>query len=346
MANKIDPLYLFIDTGVFLSFYAFANDDVEQLRKLTKLIKTGKLVLYVPDQVCDEFYRNRETKLAESMAVFQKNQVQKAVPRYMADYPETATFRTAVADMEKARDALVGRATKEAVDKQLAADTLFAEIVAEATVIKVTDDMMLRANRRRLRGNPPGKDSSLGDQINWEALLEAAPEGICLNVVAKDGDYSSKLDNSIRPFLADEWKKRKNGSIVLHPEIKPFLNASFPNIKLAVDVEKQAGVDRLVQSTNFQMTHDAIAALQIYVDALTWDDADTIFKAGLENTQIAWIGTDSDVAAFYRKLMEKFDAKLLDDRKEELRAKFKPDPFEQYAAYAEEMAAIDDDVPF
>ena len=29
-------VHLFIDTNVFLSFFAFTNDDVEQLRKLTK----------------------------------------------------------------------------------------------------------------------------------------------------------------------------------------------------------------------------------------------------------------------------------------------------------------------
>jgi predicted nucleic acid-binding protein len=54
-------VHLFIDTNIFLSFYAYASDDVEELRKLTKLISTDQLKLYLTEQVRDEFYRNRET---------------------------------------------------------------------------------------------------------------------------------------------------------------------------------------------------------------------------------------------------------------------------------------------
>ena len=40
-------LHLFIDTNIFLSFYAYTNDDVEELRKLISLIKTNQLKLYL-----------------------------------------------------------------------------------------------------------------------------------------------------------------------------------------------------------------------------------------------------------------------------------------------------------
>ena len=263
----------------------------------------------------------------------------------MDDYSQAATFKAAAAEMEKARDALVNQATAEAIEKRFAADTLFAEIVSAAGTIKVTDDIVARADYRRLRGNPPGKDATLGDQINWECLLDAAPDGITLNIVSKDGDYASKLDGGIRQFLMEEWEKLKKGHITLHSEIKPFLNHSFPDIKLAVDVEKQEAVSRLVQSGSFQTTHEAISALQIYIDALTWENADAIFNAGLQNTQIAWIGTDSDVRDFYRKLMDRFDSKLLADRKAELEDVFKSSVFDDYAEYAAMIAqdASEDD---
>jgi len=342
----VDTLHLFIDTNVFLSFYAFTNDDVEQLRKLTKLIQKKKLVLYITEQVRDEFYRNREQKIAESLGAFRKKEIGKTFPRYMADYPEADAFKLAAADMEKARDALATRATKDAKEKLLAADTLFAEILAVAGPIKVSDEIVVRANRRRIRGNPPGKENSFGDQINWECLLEAVPDGTDLNVVSKDGDYASKLDDAIRPFLADEWENRKSGSIKLHAEIKPFLNSSFPTIKLAIDVEKQIAVDRLIQSGSFSTTHEAIAELQLYLDAITWDDADAILVAGIANNQIAWIGTDYDVATFYRALIEKFETKLLDERIAELKALFKTDPFEEYAATVQSDPFADDIDPF
>lgn len=38
-------LHLFIDANIFLSFYAYTNDDIEELRKLVSLIKTQQLKL-------------------------------------------------------------------------------------------------------------------------------------------------------------------------------------------------------------------------------------------------------------------------------------------------------------
>jgi hypothetical protein len=52
-------MQLFIDANVFLSFYRFSSDDLEQLEKLTVLVKTGRIRLWLPEHVVDEFYRNR-----------------------------------------------------------------------------------------------------------------------------------------------------------------------------------------------------------------------------------------------------------------------------------------------
>lgn len=48
-------LHAVIDTNVFLAFYAYTKDDVEQLRIVSELIKSGKLVLYLPEQVVVNF---------------------------------------------------------------------------------------------------------------------------------------------------------------------------------------------------------------------------------------------------------------------------------------------------
>ena len=50
---------LFIDTNIFLSFFHFTKDDLEEIRKLEVLIDKKEVVLWLPEQVQDEFHRNR-----------------------------------------------------------------------------------------------------------------------------------------------------------------------------------------------------------------------------------------------------------------------------------------------
>jgi len=65
-------IHVFIDTTVFLSFFAYTNDDIEELKKLVGLIKNKKIALYLTDQVCCEFNRNRESKILQALADFGK----------------------------------------------------------------------------------------------------------------------------------------------------------------------------------------------------------------------------------------------------------------------------------
>jgi len=69
-------------------------------------------------------------------------------------------------------------------------------------------------------------------------------------------------------------------------------------------------VDALVSSSNFQQTHVAIAELMKIRGSLTTDDADKLANAALENKQIEWILTDSDVRDFYLWLLESFTQTL------------------------------------
>jgi predicted nucleic acid-binding protein len=53
---------LFLDANIFLSFYAFSNSDIEQLKQLKKEVKDGNITLLVSDQLVNEIERNREAK--------------------------------------------------------------------------------------------------------------------------------------------------------------------------------------------------------------------------------------------------------------------------------------------
>lgn len=102
-------LHVFIDTNAWLAFYAFTSDDLEQLRKLIAVIKKDKVKLYTSQQLMDEFYRNREKKLQESLAAFTSSGMSKSVPRYMRSFPEMADYDEAMQKLEKLRNDIRAR---------------------------------------------------------------------------------------------------------------------------------------------------------------------------------------------------------------------------------------------
>ncbi len=332
-------IHLFIDSSTFITFYAYTSDDLDELKKVAGLIKAGKLKLYIPEQVADEFHRNREGKLAESLTVFSGGGVSKAIPRFMVEYPEAKDFSNAAKAFQQARENLANKAREDAAAHLLPADDVFTKITEAAGLIATSETILQQANRRRLRGNPPGKKDSIGDQINWEVLLGHVPDGEDLHIVAKDGDYVSALaSESPHQFLQREWNQKKNSSIHLHKQLKPFLNENFSKIKFAIDIEKQIAIDSLIYSGSFSTTHSAISELKSCVNDLKWPEVEQIFEAGISNSQISWIGTDQDVNEFYRSLMAKFFEITTLEMDIELEKVF-PKP-------TDENLGLDDDGPF
>jgi hypothetical protein len=303
------PLHVFIDTNVLLSFYAFTNDDLEQLKKLSGLIKSGDLALYLSTHSRDEFQRNREAKLSETLRQFEKvGQV--AVPRFMEGYAELKDFQIAGDTLKKARNTLIQHAREEAAKNGLAADKLVNQLFLTG-LIKVEASHISKAKERLLLGNPPGKSGSIGDRIHWEMLLSKVPKGATLHIVSKDGDYQSAL-SADRPhqFLVDEWAERMKGDLRLHDEIKPFLTKHFPEIKLSTDIEKQAAIEQLVNSGSFSSTHNAVAKLSSLKETLTFNEIVKLLQATIANNQISWIASDTDVYNFYRSIVDPVFDKL------------------------------------
>jgi len=91
-------------------------------------------------------------------------------------------------------------------------------------------------------GNPPGKKkgATIGDEVNWEALLEEVPNGADLHFVSSDSDYAAAMDPyRFDPFLDKEWTSKKDESaIVFYKSIEAFFKAKYPQIHLASDVKK------------------------------------------------------------------------------------------------------------
>jgi predicted nucleic acid-binding protein len=226
--------HLFVDTNVFLNFYSYAKDDLSQLKKLIENLSANEIVLHLPQQVLNELERNREMKLKTSADQFRKENFPTAIPRHMQDYPQAKLYSEAVDAALKARVLMINQAAAEGSGKALAADKVLEELVGKANVYAEDDSIFQRAVARMQKGNPPGKPGSVGDQYNWEYLLEYVPDED-LHIVSKDGDYVSGLNTGRpHPFLEKEWNKRKHANLHVYSELRPFIDKYLAGLEAQV----------------------------------------------------------------------------------------------------------------
>ncbi|MBD3653281.1 PIN domain-containing protein [Kangiella sp.] len=196
---------LFIDTNVFLSFFHLSNDDLEEIHKLAVLIEKGDVTLWLTEQVKDEFKRNRESKISEALKKLKEQKTKPQFPQICKEYDEYPEIRELQKDFDKKISSLIQKVNEDVVNRTLKADQKIDELFEQAHLIPTTDDLVNKAKLRMDVGNPPGKDGSLGDAINWECLLYSVTNNEKLYLVADDKDYYSVLDNTkLKEFLSDE----------------------------------------------------------------------------------------------------------------------------------------------
>jgi predicted nucleic acid-binding protein len=224
-----DMITLFVDTNILLSFYHLTSEDLEELRKLIALIDTGKIELVLTEQVKDEFTRNRAAKIADAMKKLQEARFTISFPAFAKEYLAYAELRGLLEMAGKKHAELVKTITDHAIDGLLNADGLVADLFKKATIVEVSDNIYLKALKRVRRGNPPGKENSLGDAINWECLLATTAEHTDIYFVSEDKDFRSQLSSEFNKFLEDEWNDRKDSEIFFYGKISEFFKCPTHN---------------------------------------------------------------------------------------------------------------------
>lgn len=296
-------LHVFIDTNILLRFYAYSDDTLAEVEKLSALVKAGKIKLLVTQQVVDERARNRDRELSESMKRLEQLGASVQIPRFAEHHVSAAKFSAAMKEAKAAKTELLAAIKDEIAEEGLKADQIIQKMFDASNILERTVDVVKKASLRRELANPPGKKDSLGDQINWEIMLDSVPEKTDLHVISKDGDYKgSVIDGQANFFLKEEWRQRKNANLYVHAGLSEFAKAHFPEIKVPSDAIKSAAITNLVSSKSFAQTHSAIADLNSLVSDLSTAEALSLLTAITENSQISGIITDSDVKKFYEEL--------------------------------------------
>lgn len=291
---------LFIDTNIFLFFYQYSKDDLEELDKLRVLLRNSEIKLWLPSQVLHELLRNREAKIADALKELKEQRLSFRFPAMSRGYTEHEVLRDLQKEYGKHLARLIEGITKDAAEKKLKADTTIESLIELSEIIKCDDSIYSRAKQRHDCGNPPGKSGSLGDEINWEALLFALPESEPVYIVTDDKDYSSDLDpDKVNPFLLYEWSERKESELFFYRTLSEFFNDKYPNIHFAPDLEKNILIKKFVNSKSFSRTHQAIAKLRRYAYTdFTATQLNEIVNAAVSNHQIYGISDDKDVMEF------------------------------------------------
>jgi predicted nucleic acid-binding protein len=315
-------MHLFIDTNIYLNFYHYSSDDLEELKKLIVAIDNHKISLYVTDQVKDEFRRKRETKIADALKNIDQHKLGGQFPQMCKEYPEYLELNDAMRTYELKKNYLTQKLMSAIASNSLGADEILNELFAKAKRIKSNEKIHNSARLRVEIGNPPGKNGSLGDAINWESLLVSVPDEE-LFLVTDDKDYISPVDTT-KPaeFLLDEWDRKKNRGVFLYRKLSDFFIDKFPTIKLASEMEKSIVISELENSGNYVRTHSVIAKLSKFSD-FTNAEVNAIVETAITNSQVFGIAADEDVSSFMAGLTHGKDSVIEPSRLVTFKALFR-----------------------
>lgn len=207
-----------IDTNLFLELYATDEDPGEIFADIGAL----KEHLVFPDIILDEFLRNR-SKVLDRIAddVRRRETVDPTLPALLRENPNATTLHLTGEDYNQVLwtlyDDIQGMILDPAADPVARA---FGDLVRDPAVqvFRRTDELITRAHRRKLLGNPPkspGADT-IGDEVVWETLLANLKEDLVF--VTRDRTYRYHT-----AYLVEEYRERTGGALAITDRVSDAL---------------------------------------------------------------------------------------------------------------------------
>lgn len=301
---------LFLDANIWLSLFHFSSDDLEKFKNLKSLIGT-EIQLYVTEQVYDEVYRNRENKIKDALDKFEKFDI--SFPVFLKNYDEFSEFQAKFVELKKSHKEWIQKAKEDIINQDTPADLVLKDFFSSIEIIESPTDIIERGVLRFNTGNPPGKNKSFGDAINWETLIANVPQGEDLFFVSADKDFASVFDEKqFNSFLAKEWNTKKGSNIIFFKSLTDFLRTHVSEIELETENAKDELIEELRCSRSFWKTHNVVKELNAFSD---WSQRqiEDICTAAIHNTQVFWLLGDEDVYEFYSAILDSKSAQQSTD---------------------------------
>lgn len=305
-------MHVFIDTNILLNFFHFTKEEIDALGDVFASHEHGAATVHLTRQVCDEFLSNRENKIKDALKKFKDVKFAAQLPAFMKQYGEYEQIKLKSVELQDLAKAILKKVDVAVVENGLLTDALIKDIFDKSHPIPDTPDLYAKSQMRMALGNPPGKNGSIGDAVNWLALLEAVPVGENLHVISEDGDFYSTLDeNRPHPFLKQEWKEVKKGDLLVYRTLSEFMKAHFDGVAFSYDKNKEALIDSLTESASFAETHNLVSKLEQF-SYFSLKEIQRILAAAVSNNQFGWIVDDNDVYEFLKRVAVPRMANLAD----------------------------------
>src|SRR5712691_761445 len=136
------PITVFIDTNVYLSFFHYTSDALDQLETLAEMAKRGEVRLFVTDQVSDEFFRDRDIKLSDTMKRLGEGKAAGQYPNAFKQDAEYDELRRLENEFGQMRARLIARFQKAAQDGAFKADEVIRRLFDAAVRIEVGSQIL------------------------------------------------------------------------------------------------------------------------------------------------------------------------------------------------------------
>ena len=202
--RKFQKMKILIDTNIFHDFYRSKN---ESLRILSKLTENSESII-LTEQIVNEFYRNRTKLLREVKKVFDsESNVDSITSSFLDSLPDYQDFLQTHNQYKQKRQNIkhkideiisnisidpVASEFKQFVDKKITTEGIWP----------TSNSAIEKAQKRKYLGNPPNSEKySIGDEINWEVIIENSTDDIV--IVGRDKTYNDNFE-----FLRYEFHKK------------------------------------------------------------------------------------------------------------------------------------------
>jgi hypothetical protein len=303
-------LNVYIDAQRWLSIYDLSDDSHVQFGKLCELVDKNEINVFLPEQTYEEVLRNRENKIRDALKQFDKLNIP-AIPNLCKGYDEYEILNKLINHIEILHRDFSRKIQEDINLRQLHADKVLDKLFTKIDKIPRTQDLITKAKIRFDLGNPPGKDKSYGDAINWETLLETVPDEEDIYFISSDKDYKSVLDEiKLNQYLHDEWNRIKKSEIFFHTSLTDFIRMHLKTVELKSENEKEELIELLGNTPDFNSTHIIISKLSQFSN---WTENQVIklLQMAERNNQVYWIINDNDIKSFYNGLLKDRKDKML-----------------------------------
>lgn len=257
------PVYVFIDTNIFLDFYRANN---EATLRLLERLKPHRDFIISTYQVEMEFLKDRQKVLLESLGGIDKLGPP-SFPAILTDDVTTKSLKELNAAAAKKARLLKKKVLK--VMKDPKHDRVYAvlqELFQAQAGHVLKRDMPIRgqikdlAQKRFVLGYPPRKkdDTSYGDALNWEWVVECGKQlAGKIIIVSRDADYGvtyadeSFLNDQLRQEYRDRVGPKRPISLVakLSDALKE-LKVKVPKDELTAEKEAISGGGGVMPEAN------------------------------------------------------------------------------------------------